>query len=146
MRATPCWGKRALEERAALVVWCGAAHVVLARAASASLEQFASTPEGVFARLPTSPGLQRLGAVSYGVYLGHMLVLYPTLLMLAREVVSPTTQAAVLLGVVVVGTWLLAKTIHVCVERPGIRLGGRLAARWEAASIAVPASSSDEHG
>ncbi|WP_086824106.1 acyltransferase [Allokutzneria sp. NRRL B-24872] len=61
---------------------------------------------------------RRLGAVSYGVYLSHGLVL--TLL-------APTTwPVAALAGLIVL---VVAALAHVLVERPGIRWGKRLSTR-----------------
>jgi peptidoglycan/LPS O-acetylase OafA/YrhL len=132
-----------LDDRIALLVWCSVAHIVLLRAA-ASPDEFAATPEGTVARLLTGRAPQRLGAISYSVYLGHMLVLYPALLMLARMDVSPPVQAATLVAGVIFGTWLLAEAIYSWVERPGIRLGGWLATRWEAARPSVMAPSTPD--
>jgi len=83
------------------------------------------------------PRLQRLGRMSYSVYLSHMLVLTIVLYLLNRLGVSGGWMgAALLLLFTLTGTWALSTASYVLVEKPFQQLGQRLSAEASAADPA----------
>ena len=98
----------------------------------------------------------RLGAISYSIYLFHLVVYYPIFWWLSRQPVDSVWREQ-RLGVYLIAnaalTIALAWVIHRLVEQPGIRFGHRCAQRWararsrpKAPSLAVAASRIGDRG
>lgn len=79
-----------------------------------------------------------VGDRSYSIYLIHMLVLVPVVTLLARLPwfvhVHPFARFGIVASVMLAICYSLASLIAVLVEKPGIVLGHRVAARWRASS------------
>jgi len=80
-------------------------------------------------RMFGSPAARWFGGRSYGVYLAHWPILQLTLFLVHGKL-GPNLllDAAILLSIVVPATLLVSEMLHRGVERPMIRLGGRVSA------------------
>jgi peptidoglycan/LPS O-acetylase OafA/YrhL len=85
------------------------------------------------------PFMQLLGRISYSTYLVHMLVIYAGVGLLGRAGLSGHAYMAALVAWTVVVTFVASLALYRWVERPGMKLGATLAARF-VKQEAVPAS------
>ena len=105
---------------------------------------------GLLAYVISSPRLQRglearpllfLGRISYSVYLVHWLFVSWGIQLLNAYLLRDASQQRLAIGAalaaVVLATLLVATAFHALVERPCIRLGRRLAARFAAGRTAL---------
>jgi peptidoglycan/LPS O-acetylase OafA/YrhL len=88
-----------------------------------------------------------LGAISYSIYLFHVVALFAMLWWLLRQPdgsIWRTQHMATYLVVCTLVTIAMAAFVHWAVERPGISMGRRMAARWQAQATATR-SGADGH-
>jgi peptidoglycan/LPS O-acetylase OafA/YrhL len=79
------------------------------------------------------PLAQFIGRISYSIYLSHFLVLMTFQYLLLKHL-SNLSQAAhfwILLGTTTTGTILVSWVLYRLIEAPGIRLGHKVAARFQ---------------
>lgn len=87
-----------------------------------------------FARIENRPG-DALGALSYAIYLFHLVVYLPLLWWLQQQPYGSwwrTQHLGTYLAVCIGSTLAVALPVQRWIERPGIEAGRRLAARWSA--------------